>query len=993
MPERFRDRKDKAIQIDAVTPPPENLEYDYEQTSTLSKFLGGGLVVDALSAIDAKGRARSQRDNEQRQQQRLAEGDARRQEIQDISAPMDQSLQDTVSQNQQFIRDQERAPFLAQGKAIPDRLQTEEERQAAQDDRPNPLLGISPNQLRDMGFDGKPVKTETSDGRIGGAGVVSDYPSAPQVVDLGSEIDEPEAPQPVAPEIAQPEAPVSEPEQTAQSVADNARADLIEKFGSYEDIPDAQKRRLDRMQTDIDRRKSAQEAQVAKRDQRRVDRQQKTANVVTDEVQRNSSGGAFVSVQGQGGGSLDLPMEDIGGGVFAPASSNLYTGQQLGSAIIGSPNVRQGIDALVTNAADSGVQGAAFTEYTNARDAYDKLSSGDSNLSSAQQKDALRQAQVSMGRAAKAVVGRSSEIQTATARTARQTGASEQDRIDGIMRRSQGLLQDDSKKRFGTALTPQQAIRQAMLEEQQSTAMREHIASVMQGEETAIPAGMANMVESSRGRVGGMVTKLTGEDVARVSGHMRTNYSDQIDYGVTVGPDNGMMLVSNQGYRFAGAIHPASEVPVAVVGNEIQEEQAKAAGIPYVIDREPNKIYQPFQKEDAKTKRDAIGLGAFDLDIDREEIFEEVTPEVDEAYDGVLGLLDEIDAFGGQRSAFNVLTQELGAAGDRGDKSELGFEELGQLQQLAQDNPKLQDALATLGVTADTESLQRRQSPDANLDPDSVEFRAFELYGRMQTERNRLLDESFRGKHGDSLDIARDKVTSGKADPEYAADFLAYQKQTMSGRISKPAFKREFMKQEIETRLAERQEMRQLQQDVLDGMTGSPATQAGRAKLEKNYTRSFDRSSGQPTMLAYDGATANAAFSLRPLPALQGTNGVDVPVVSQWSDMSHVAFDTPFIASKTDSNGNSVTAEAIIDADEINELMAPVYSNRSQWANPNFQSSDAYTDSVVGVMKMLMGSLPEGYFGNRDDLKIAAVQLIRRQGYKNRDDQNSVEGF
>ena len=178
MPDRFRDRKDKAIQIDPVTPPVENLEYDYEQSSTLSKFLGGGLVVDALSAIDARSRARDRQAQQQRESQRLAAGDARRQEIQDISAGMDQNLQDTISQNQQFLRDRERQRLTALGRPIPERLQTEEEKQTALDNRVNPLLGVSPSQLRDMGFDGQ--RREESDGRIRSANVATDPAMAPK---------------------------------------------------------------------------------------------------------------------------------------------------------------------------------------------------------------------------------------------------------------------------------------------------------------------------------------------------------------------------------------------------------------------------------------------------------------------------------------------------------------------------------------------------------------------------------------------------------------------------------------------------------------------------------------------------------------------------------------------------------------------------------------------------------------------------------------------
>ena len=191
------------------------------------------------------------------------------------------------------------------------------------------------------------------------------------------------------------------------------------------------------------------------------------------------------------------------------------------------------------------------------------------------------------------------------------------------------------------------------------------------------------------------------------------------------------------------------------------------------------------------------------------------------------------------------------------------------------------------------------------------------------------------------------------------------------------------MQEEIERRLLEKQETAQLQQDVLDDMTGARQTEAGRQSLQQNYQRSFEPNTGQSTMTSNERST-NSAFQFRALPAAN-VGGTEVPVASNWGDMAHVSFDTPFAIT---SGGKQ--SEIILDRQAFNNAMEPVMQNRMKWGRTNFEGGEEHSRAVVDVMKLMMQSVPNGFFGDREALKMAAIEMVKRLGYTNRNDQNTA---
>ena len=650
------------------------------------------------------------------------------------------------------------------------------------------------------------------------------------------------------------------------------------------------------------------------------------------------------------------------------------------------------ISGLARRAEELGVEGSVFKEYADTQKAYEQLTSGASGLGDRQQTEAVLQTRARLKDLSRRVVNRRHEIGRAEQSQSRRDQAQNEGRIDGIIRRQQQILGEDSRREYGTAMTPSEALQQAMVEDMQSQAIRSVVGGAISGQQPNLSqTQIGSMVmpanpqqRRQRQMTGGLATQFSPEIIANASEYLRNEFGENLPYtlGMGGGGSGAMTLTTPEGFSFIGAVHEASEIPVAVVTNELEKQKAEVAGIPYVTDRNPQELQNPYKRPKAGS-RPAVGIASYDEDLDRTAFAEEVTAEIDEVWTSLQQYDEMTSSFTGQSRTFNRLTKymsenDIDLGGPSGEIDIMG---IGQLQQRAQDDPELAAILESLGVTDETETLRRGTSPDEGMDDGTLN--AIALRDRMVREQNRNLESAFRSKYGDELIVARDKVARGEASPEYAEQLRYIDRVTRGGKVDERNFKRRFMQEEIERRLIEKQETAQLQQDVLDDMTGARQTQAGRQSLQQNYQRSFEPNTGQSIMTTNE-RSPNPAFQFRALPAAN-VGGTEVPVASNWGDMAHVSFDTPFVITS-----GSKQSEIILDRQAFNSAMEPVMQNRMKWGRTNFEGGEEHSRAVVDVMKLMMQSVPNGFFGDREALKIAAIEMVKRLGYTNRNDQNTA---
>ncbi len=696
-----------------------------------------------------------------------------------------------------------------------------------------------------------------------------------------------------------------------------------------------------------------------------------------DQLEAKEHGSGVAMSGDQRGGSLFSPLDVDKGGLI-----NISPEQT---------------DFLARRGEELGVEGSVFKEYGDARKALDQIVSGAYNLSPTQRTEAILQTRERLKGLSRRVINRRHEIGEAELSQSKREQSTNEGRINSIIARQRNILKEDAAKKYGRVMSPSEALEQALAEDMQSEEIRKEIGRLVSGQqpnlsETELESTVArtNLQQRRQRQMTGErppVIRFAPETIANVSEYLREEYGEDLPYTLGMGSgrrgSGAMILTTPEGFSFVGTLHEASEIPVAVVTSDLEKQKADIADIPYVTDRRPQELQNPYERPEAGN-RPSVGIASYDEDLDRTAFAEEVTAEIDDVW-GNLQQYDEMtDRFTAQSRLFNRLTEYMNKNNMKLDSpsGEINNSGIAQLLQWANNDPELANILDGLGVTPETETLLRGVSPDVGID--DAQLNAIALRDRMVREQNRDLESSFRQKHGDELIIARDKVAQGKASAEYATDLRYIDRVWREGKVDERSFKLRYMQEEIERRLIEKQEVAQLQQDVLDNMTGAQKTQAGRQSLQENYQRSFEPNTGQSIMTSNE-RSRNSVFQFRALPAAN-INGAEVPIISSWEDMPHLSFDTPFAAV---SRGKH-SAEGILDRQAFDDAMEPVMQNRMKWGRFDFEGGDEHSRAVVDVMKLLMQSVPSGFFGDREALKMSAIEMVRRLGYTNRNDQNTA---
>tara|TARA_X000001388_G_scaffold18454_1_gene11792 strand:- start:938 stop:3985 length:3048 start_codon:yes stop_codon:yes gene_type:complete len=116
---------------------------------------------------------------------------------------------------------------------------------------------------------------------------------------------------------------------------------------------------------------------------------------------------------------------------------------------------------------------------------------------------------------------------------------------------------------------------------------------------------------------------------------------DQYDLGYSVTQSNqGIPLITSMGQQFRAVISAASPVPVALVTNELEEQRAKSAGVPYVTSGNINEVKNPVklkpQKEPSRVAatggRKDFGTDAIDEQALQVEAIEQAEVDFEKAY-------------------------------------------------------------------------------------------------------------------------------------------------------------------------------------------------------------------------------------------------------------------------------------------------------------------------------------------------------------------------
>ena len=136
--------------------------------------------------------------------------------------------------------------------------------------------------------------------------------------------------------------------------------------------------------------------------------------------------------------------------------------------------------------------------------------------------------------------------------------------------------------------------------------------------------------------------------------------------------------------------------------------------------------------------------------------------------------------------------------------------------------------------------------------------------------------------------------------------------------------------------------------------------------LENSYSKGYQANGQQ--FVTLNEPIRNQYFKPVRLDVING-----LPAVQSSSEITSVAFDAPFYAI---DDGQLRLQEPLSEEPFLREVERLTKQNRGE-----DETSELYAEVAVNVAKRLMSSVPTGFFANRQELKQAANDMIRRLGF------------
>ena len=721
------------------------------------------------------------------------------------------------------------------------------------------------------------------------------------------------------------------------------------------------------------------------------------------------------------------------------------SGSSYGEALETSPKALDSIDRLAEAATQGNYTGKEVSEYTDARDAFQNISRESFPPGRAGEKQfesARNQARDAMGQAAKNLSGKKDKIFAGQKIDNRQTERQNEARAQGITRRMDQLMGQDPGE-FGQRMTAAEAEAQATQEYDERMATFNRLAGRGQapsGQPQGSPFGEggydyenANKYGITRGPDGHMASRVPsgpdeglilksenhptfgltvqGETQAGMDFYRATQgpnagrlysfprgtqkpgfapvqtqqpqqpqppqgsippeqFQPYLDYLQQIAPDfphqmslgpNGQMIMNTQsGHQFAATMHPGSITPVAVVQNENQKSLAEQLDVPYVTPNNPQKInnpYKPGRGGRGRVASDATGDRIADFDMQKEgmEISSEAYAEAGEVYDRIIEARELSEMGPQKKNLYTQLVKEMMFA--KGEISEedmarpdyqpvANSTELGGWAMGARVSDKrIDDILNQLGIDGDEMSIEAPVASEfAASSPEDQA--AFEFYNNMEQDAQARLRES---QGGLTLPANAEKVV----------------------RPSRQAFINRYGQDLAQRNLQQAKSDYDRNRGFVEGVTGQTQEDRMVSALENSYSKGYQANGQQ--FVTLNEPIRNQYFEPVRLDVING-----LPTVQSSSEITSVAFDAPFYAI---DGGQLRLQEPLSEEPFLREVERLTKQNRGEDEN-----SELYAEVAVNVAKRLMASVPTGFFANRQELKQAANDMIRRLGFLSKAD-------
>ena len=839
-----------------------------------------------------------------------------------------------------------------------------EEEQTARD-QPNPFLGgISQNQLDDI--QDKAILEREGVTPTGSTAVQPEFGSTFGGTAPGEELPRVEAP---GEEPEEERAIVGGRRQETDAEKLNlaerrrlsnireAERELVERFGSYEDIPDAQKRRLDRMKEESDRLGGNVEKREAERERRRVGGRESRElenqrRIDAADWQRNAAyarqhglpeppmpsslakgePGSFASpVFNQSTGQSQVRI-DAGGtsqninvaedpnnpGSYFPAPTK---GSNPGtySGLAGSPEFNESMSGLVRAAREGGFESGIVDRFEKTQQALAALESdggarfGSSRAGRKQYESAREQLIGDYGGLAKQLIDRSPEIHRSGAAEAKKDDREMAAFTTEVERNFERLRTQQDRNEYAL---PGEASERALMQEaiamaHRTTGFRKVLEQEIQGnlspEDSARAAldffgppssrNMTSQVAPGAGMSGSRI-EFSDEDLVSLDSQLRAGYED-LPYEVTRSPHGGIALRLNDGATVPGTVVPGYEVPVAVSQNQEQSYYFEHMGVPYVKRGRPNEV------QDRGFTLSPREAGIEPEDFDYDSAYEKSSKDFRSTSEEAISSIADYDL-------------EL-----KNYKEWAAFERA---------NPEEAQAVK------DTRGKEKPEKPEWHAD-----------YMAALDQRNARLEDM----HAQSGETDRADLNASMAAPLSANEFHDWMLDNRMGDQVARAEAEHSRREDFRLR-----EHRHRNNDWSQ-------------EYRSLYETGIDRRTGQYTYTVRDHAPSYTPNPLRALPTGNGQSRM--PVVSSPSDMANLGFNAPAIFVV----GNEPHMIQITDGpvNYMGKTLRGLSSYRNVVNDPE-KHPQTVRDIALNITAQFPGQM------SRDELAVATEQMMRRLGYQ-----------
>lgn len=666
-------------------------------------------------------------------------------------------------------------------------------------------------------------------------------------------------------------------------------------------------------------------------------------------LQRDVSGASYAIFDPQDPSrSVNLgAAEDPGqAGVYYPDYDFTLKPEAVGEAAAISQDFRESINRLSEIATESGLTGDLYTDFEQAKRALDiDRSAFPGTLAGERQfQQAQSQARRQYGTLAQRILRQKPEIFKARdaqqRRTFRDTDTAAT-KIQGIADR---LISQSQKDEFRAPLTQEQAYAQAIAQYTQEQSIQQRLREQLQAGDLD-PQTFAVEQEQARQPF----IPIEPQQFARVQ-EIISQIPTDLPYDIYM--QDGQARLATGAGDFEAVVHPGSPVPVAVVRSEFEKDRAESAGIPYITPGNPNvvqnriRITPPGRGDTTTTRRGGFGLEGFDPQTSLQENIAKATEGFDEIYEKIVSLGRAPQETARKRDSYHKLARSFFEARPidttqrRGDLDDPNYKPVvrdvndvrafsAYLQnEIAQGNQLVQKLVDESGIDLENPALPQEDAPEQL---DSATQRALDLYEQMTQK-----------------DGIRSKPPSKAAFREQLIPMLA----------------RDLSNQQFEAA--------QEQSRFFEGLSGADERRSIEERNESNYETSYDPSTGEKMYIAPDRTNNfNPEFELRPLPVSNGVVSLSDP-----TDVSHVAFDTPFILPTT---GEPVT----ISVTELHDVLRSS-TNGAKVGNFSagfYNNPQNFDNAYLGIADYLVDKMPR-FFKTNSQLNTATMQMLRRLGYK-----------